>query len=163
MRSRFWPTVRDAREMSASSWAMGSRARSKISTDSPRFWRVTVSRSGASTSPAISSVRAAAVWRASKTSSRMLGRPTLPELFAQIEPLLREALPRLAGRPQLYIAAERDMMVSLSSARALYDAAPEPKAFVTIASDHTFAGENARGSVLAWLNERHPRAERSVA
>jgi pimeloyl-ACP methyl ester carboxylesterase len=95
--------------------------------------------------------------------SRYVDGLTLPELFAQIEPLLREALPRLAGRPQLYIAAERDMMVSLSSARALYDAAPEPKAFVTIASDHTFAGENARGSVLAWLNERHPRAERSVA
>lgn len=87
----------------------------------------------------------------------------LPQLFAELEPMLRDALPGLAGRPQLYVAAERDMMVTVSSARALYEAAPEPKAFVTIPSDHTFAGENARGNVLAWLNERHPRAERSVA
>ena len=87
----------------------------------------------------------------------------LPRLFEQIEPLLREALPKLAGRPQLYVAAERDMMVTVASARALFEAAPEPKAFVTISSDHTFAGENARGSILAWLNERHPRVEQSVA
>lgn len=88
---------------------------------------------------------------------------TLPDLFRQIEPRLNAALPKLAGRPQLYVAAERDMMVSLGSARALFDAAPEPKTFVTISSDHTYAGENARGTVLAWLNERHPRSERSVA
>ncbi len=88
---------------------------------------------------------------------------TLPQLFAHVEPRLLESLPKLAGRPQLYVAAERDMMVSVASARSLFDSAPDPKAFVTIPSDHTFAGENARGSVLAWLNERHPRAERSVA
>jgi pimeloyl-ACP methyl ester carboxylesterase len=88
---------------------------------------------------------------------------SLPELFRELEPLLRDALARLTGRPQLYVAAERDMMVSVASAKALHDAAPDPKTFVTIASDHTFAGENARSSVLAWLNERHPRAERSVA
>jgi pimeloyl-ACP methyl ester carboxylesterase len=88
---------------------------------------------------------------------------TLPALFAELEPLLRDALPRLAERPQLYVAAERDMMVTTASAKALYDSAPEPKSFVTISSDHTYAGENARGSILAWLNERHPRAERSVA
>jgi pimeloyl-ACP methyl ester carboxylesterase len=86
----------------------------------------------------------------------------LPELFAQIEPRLAAALPKLAGRPQLYVAAERDMMVTVASARALFDAAPEPKTFATIASDHTYAGENARGSILAWLNERHPR-ERGAA
>lgn len=83
----------------------------------------------------------------------------LPELSRQVEPLVRSALAGLAGRPQLYVAAERDMMVSVASARALFEAAPEPKSFVTIASDHTYAGENARAGVLAWLNERHPRAE----
>jgi len=27
----------------------------------------------------------------------------------------------------------------------------------TISSDHTYAGENARAAILAWLNARHPR------
>jgi fermentation-respiration switch protein FrsA (DUF1100 family) len=49
------------------------------------------------------------------------------------------------------------MMVSPASARELFERAPEPKTFVTIDSDHTSAGENARSAVLAWLNERHPR------
>lgn len=95
--------------------------------------------------------------------SQYVDGSTLPELFEQIEPRLRAALPALAGRPQLYVAAERDMMVSVASAQALYDAAPEPKTFATIPSDHTYAGENARAGILAWLNERHPRSERSVA
>jgi len=81
----------------------------------------------------------------------------LPELAAQWQPLLDDALPRLAGRPVLYIAADRDGMVARSSVDALVARAPEPKAFATIASDHTFAGDNARSTVLAWLNERHPR------
>jgi alpha-beta hydrolase superfamily lysophospholipase len=81
----------------------------------------------------------------------------LPELAAQWQPLLDDALPRLAGRPVLYIAAERDGMVARSSVDALFARAPEPKAFATIASDHTFAGDNARATVLAWLNERQPR------
>ena len=63
----------------------------------------------------------------------------------------------LAGRPVLYVAAERDGMVSRASAEALFMRAPEPKTFVTVASDHTYAGEHARAAVLAWLNERHPR------
>ncbi len=82
---------------------------------------------------------------------------SLPELVAAQEPHLEAALPRLAGRPVLYIAADRDGMVSRASAEELFARAPEPKTFVTIASDHTFAGENARAAVLAWLNERHPR------
>ena len=57
----------------------------------------------------------------------------------------------------LYVAAERDMMVSKTSAHALFERAPEPKTLVTIDSDHTYAGENARAAVLGWLNERHPR------
>ena len=82
---------------------------------------------------------------------------SLPELVVESESLLAAALPELAGRPVLYVAAEHDGMVSLASARELYERAPEPKTFVTIDSDHTYAGENARAVVLAWLAERHPR------
>ncbi len=82
---------------------------------------------------------------------------SLPELAGQWQPLLDDALPRLAGRPVLYIAAERDGMVARSSVEALVARAPEPKTFATVASDHTYAGDNSRSTVLAWLNERHPR------
>jgi pimeloyl-ACP methyl ester carboxylesterase len=82
---------------------------------------------------------------------------TLQEVVAATEPVLEAALPALAGRPVLYIAADRDGMVSRASARALAARAPEPKTFVTIESDHTNAGEKSRAAVLAWLNERHPR------
>jgi pimeloyl-ACP methyl ester carboxylesterase len=81
----------------------------------------------------------------------------LPELAAQWEPLLADALPRLAGRPQLYIAAQRDGMVARASVDALFERAPEPKTFATVDSDHTFAGDSSRPAVLAWLNERHAR------
>ena len=83
---------------------------------------------------------------------------TLPELAVETELVLDAALAALAGRPVLYVAADRDGMVSRASAEELFVRAPEPKTFVTITSDHTFAGENARAAVLAWLNERHPRA-----
>lgn len=82
---------------------------------------------------------------------------TLPEVVTQTEAVLDTALAGLAGRPVLYIAAERDGMVSAASAAELFERAPEPKSFATVASDHTYAGENARAAVLAWLNERHPR------
>ncbi len=64
---------------------------------------------------------------------------------------------RLKGRPQLYIAADRDAMVSVRSVEALYAGAHEPKTFASISSDHTYAGDNARGEVLQWLNRLHPR------
>ena len=82
---------------------------------------------------------------------------TLPEMAAATEGVIDAALAALAGRPVLYIAAERDGMVSRASAEELFMRAPEPKTFVTVASDHTLAGENSRAAVLAWLNERHPR------
>ncbi len=82
---------------------------------------------------------------------------TLPELVTATEAVLDAALAALCGRPVLYVAAERDGMVSAASAAELFARAPEPKSFVTIASDHTYAGENARAAVLAWLNDRHPR------
>jgi alpha-beta hydrolase superfamily lysophospholipase len=66
-------------------------------------------------------------------------------------------LPKLAGRDALYVAATRDGMVSTASVRELFERAPGAKTFAVIESDHTYAGENARGEVLQWLNERHPR------
>jgi hypothetical protein len=48
-------------------------------------------------------------------------------------------------------------MVARASVDDLFVRAPEPKTFSTVASDHTFAGDNSRAAVLAWLNERHPR------
>jgi len=82
----------------------------------------------------------------------------LPQLMTQVEPRLTPALASLAGRPQLYVAAERDVMVARASVQALFDRAPEPKTFELVASDHTYAGENARSAVLGWLNALHPRA-----
>jgi pimeloyl-ACP methyl ester carboxylesterase len=89
-------------------------------------------------------------------SSYVHGVP-LPELVQNVDDRFAWALPRLEGRPQLYIAASRDAMVSPRSVEELYLRAPEPKTFVTIESDHTYAGENARAEVLQWLNQRHPR------
>ncbi len=89
---------------------------------------------------------------------------TLPELVVGVDRRYAQLLGRLEGRPVLYVAASRDGMVSPKSVRELYDRAPEPKSFATIESDHTYAAERARATVLEWLDERHPPAERrSVA
>ncbi len=81
----------------------------------------------------------------------------LHELATQTEPLLEAALPRLAGRPVLYVGAQRDAMVSPRSVEELFERAPEPKRFATVDSDHTYAAENSRAAVVEWLNERHAR------
>jgi alpha-beta hydrolase superfamily lysophospholipase len=81
----------------------------------------------------------------------------LPDLVRGVDERFDRALAQLAGRPQLYVAASRDAMVSPRSVEELYRRAPEPKTFITIQSDHTYAGENARGEVLQWLNALHPR------
>lgn len=81
----------------------------------------------------------------------------LPDLVQGVDARFAQALPRLEGRPQLYVAAQRDAMVSPRSVEDLYQRAPEPKDFVIIDSDHTYAGDNSRGEVLQWLNARHPR------
>ncbi|MFY9719271.1 MAG: alpha/beta fold hydrolase [Candidatus Cybelea sp.] len=94
-------------------------------------------------------------------SSYVVGA-TLPELVAGVEVRYDELLPRLAGRPALYVAASRDAMVSPRSVKELYDRAPEPKAFATIESDHTYAAEHSRATVLQWLDERHPAQERAA-
>jgi uncharacterized protein len=90
-------------------------------------------------------------------SSYVVGA-TLPELVANVDERYAALLPRLAGRPALYIAANADGMVNPRSVKELYDRAPEPKWFETIESDHTYAGERSRSTVLQWLNDRHPRA-----
>ena len=81
----------------------------------------------------------------------------LRDVAAAHEGVLDATLAALAGRPVLYVAATRDGMVSPKSARQLFERAPEPKSFAEIESDHTYAGENARATVLQWLSERHPR------
>jgi alpha-beta hydrolase superfamily lysophospholipase len=83
---------------------------------------------------------------------------SLPEVAAQWEPVLGAALPLLAGRPTLFLAAENDAMVAEASVRELFERAPEPKSFATVPGNHTWAGENSRAAVLAWLNERHARS-----
>lgn len=82
---------------------------------------------------------------------------TLQEVAHEWQPLIDGALARLAGRPVLFVAAERDGMVARSSVEELYSRAGEPKTFVTVPSDHTFAGDNSRTAVLQWLNALHPR------
>lgn len=90
---------------------------------------------------------------------------SLLQVAAQVERHLVPALPSLAGRPQLYVAADRDMMVSRASVQSLFDAAPQPKSMDVVSSDHTYAGENSRSAVLAWLNALHPKdgPDRAVA
>jgi pimeloyl-ACP methyl ester carboxylesterase len=82
---------------------------------------------------------------------------TLLEVATAWESLLPAALPRLAGRPSLFIAAENDGMVSIASVRELFDRAPEPKTLASIPGNHTNAAENARGAIVTWLGERHAR------
>jgi uncharacterized protein len=82
---------------------------------------------------------------------------SLPEIVDSWLPLLEAALPKLAGRPSLFVAAERDGLVSQASVKELFEHAHEPKMFTTVSGDHTSAGENARGAVLEWLAERHAR------
>jgi alpha-beta hydrolase superfamily lysophospholipase len=87
---------------------------------------------------------------------------TLPELVAGVDQRYAQLLGRLAGRQALYVAAQRDGMVSPQSVRELYEHAPESKTFATIDSDHTYAAERARATVLEWLNQRHPSGQRSA-
>ncbi|MHB8139767.1 MAG: alpha/beta hydrolase [Vulcanimicrobiaceae bacterium] len=82
---------------------------------------------------------------------------TLPELLVDVDARYAQLLPRLAGRPCLYVSAGADGMVSPASVAELYTHAPEPKTLATIHGDHTYAAEHARGEVLAWLNALHPR------
>jgi len=81
----------------------------------------------------------------------------LPEITREWAPHLDDALPCLAGRPVLFIAADRDGMVARASVEQLFERASEPKTLVTVASDHTFAADNSRSAVLQWLNGLHPR------
>ena len=81
----------------------------------------------------------------------------LSALVADIDGWYERELPKLAGRPCLYVAATRDAMVSPASVRELFDQAPEPKTLTSVESDHTYAADNARSEVLQWLNKLHPR------
>lgn len=80
----------------------------------------------------------------------------LPQLFADMDARLDAALPRLVGRPALYVLAENDAMVTPSSVVALFERAPEPKRLARIPSNHTAAAEHARSAVLQWLKDVAP-------
>ncbi|HEX3550872.1 MAG TPA: alpha/beta fold hydrolase [Candidatus Elarobacter sp.] len=95
-------------------------------------------------------------------SSYVVG-PTLQELAEEWQPYLADALANLAGRPALFVAAERDAMIGASSVHELYARAAEPKSFVTVPSDHTFAADNSRTALLQWLNAMHPRVAAAEA
>ncbi|HEY4439315.1 MAG TPA: alpha/beta fold hydrolase [Candidatus Elarobacter sp.] len=82
---------------------------------------------------------------------------TLQQLSAEWESLLDDALLGLAGRPLLVVGAERDAMVTKASVQGLFDRASEPKQLAFVDSDHTFAGDNSRATVLGWLSAMHPR------
>ena len=81
----------------------------------------------------------------------------LPTLVGTVDGYYERLLHRLEGRQQLYVAASRDAMVNERSVLELYERAPNPKEFAQIESDHTYAGEHARGEVLQWLNRLYPR------
>lgn len=86
---------------------------------------------------------------------------TLQDVAAGWQGALDGALAQLAGRPVLVVGAERDGIVSAASVRELYERLHEPKTHVTVASDHTFAGDNSRTAVLQWFNALQPRAPRA--
>jgi len=88
---------------------------------------------------------------------------SLPEIATAWQPVLEAALPKLGSRPKLFIAAERDLMISRASVEELAARAPQPAELVSIASDHTNAAEHARNAVLTFLSGLHPRVEGSVA
>ncbi len=81
----------------------------------------------------------------------------LPQLAHEWAPLVDDALPKLTGRPALFVAASRDGMVSRTSVEELYARAGDPKTLVTVDSDHTYAGDASRSAVLQWLGDMHPR------
>jgi pimeloyl-ACP methyl ester carboxylesterase len=89
-------------------------------------------------------------------SSYVVGT-ALPDLVRGVDERFARALPLLAGRPQLYVGARHDAMVSARSVEDLFNRAHEPKTIVTVDSDHTYAGEHSRAEVLQWLNALHPR------
>lgn len=81
----------------------------------------------------------------------------LETLVGDVDRWYERSLPALVSRPKLFVAASRDAMVSPASVRDLHDRAPDPKKYVVVESDHTYAGEHARGEVLEWLNHLYPR------
>ena len=104
---------------------------------------------------ALSALRAAG---ATDFRSSYVDGVDLSALVSDVDDWYARDLGKLAGRPQLYVAATRDAMVTPVSVRELFERAPDPKSFATVESDHTYAAENARSEILQWLNGLHPRA-----
>ncbi|MGH7736444.1 MAG: alpha/beta hydrolase [Candidatus Tyrphobacter sp.] len=81
---------------------------------------------------------------------------SLEQLFSDADERLDRALPLIAGRPSLYVAAENDAMVAPSSVEELFSRAPERKRFARVSSNHTNAAQAARTPVLQWLKDVAP-------
>ncbi len=134
--------------------SMGAMTALFTAASDPQIRGVVAIATGYGRPSALSTLRAAG---ATDFRSSYVDGVDLPTLVDGIDDWYQRLLPKLAGRPQLYVAATRDAMVNASSVRELYDRAPEPKTFASIESDHTYAGENARAEILTWFNALHPR------
>jgi len=134
--------------------SMGATTALFTAANDPQIRGVVAIATGYGRPSALSTLRAAG---ATDFRSSYVDGVDLPALVDGIDDWYERLLPKLAGRPQLYVAASRDAMVNAASVRELYDRAPEPKAFASIESDHTYAGENARAEILTWFNALHPR------
>ncbi|HVA28389.1 MAG TPA: alpha/beta fold hydrolase [Candidatus Baltobacteraceae bacterium] len=134
--------------------SMGATTALFTAANDPQIRGVVAIATGYGRPSALSTLRAAG---ATDFRSSYVDGVDLPTLVEGIDGWYARLLPKLAGRPQLYVAATRDAMVNASSVRELYDRAPEPKTFASIESDHTYAGENARAEILTWFNALHPR------
>jgi pimeloyl-ACP methyl ester carboxylesterase len=65
-----------------------------------------------------------------------------------------ERVADVAPRPILFVAGQRDALVSPSAVRGLYDVAREPKTLEIIDANHTDCAERSRFVVARWLKAR---------
>ena len=86
-----------------------------------------------------------------------------PVELTQVMDSFTSRVGEIAPRPLLVIAASKDAIVAPSAAKALYDAAAEPKQFETVDATHTDCAERAKFVVLRWLRARGFSAPRSNA
>ncbi len=134
--------------------SMGAMTAIFTAAEDPSISGVIAIATGYGRPSALSALRAAG---ATDFRSSYVDGVDLSALVADVDAWYARDLPKLAGRPALYIAASRDAMVTPASVRELYERAPEPKSFAIVESDHTYAAEHARTEILQWLNDRHPR------
>lgn len=77
-----------------------------------------------------------------------------PEAITAAMDAFTDRVGEIAPRPTLFIAGQRDALVSPSAVKRLYDAAREPKMYEVIDSNHTDCAERARFAIVRWLRAR---------